>query len=202
MRKHIMTVYHGALLTALDQYRASWSSRKFGLLIVDEQGDNRAEGDLVNAMLETISYAVGHGFKVVRVEINPGMKPETSLPTRAAFRAILRESSVIYKKGFNAFGVIDGTGVGKAEPKSFSSSELDGILRNAGVSELVVLGRMAGQCVKHTVIGGKEGYGGTGPDMRGAVGYGYQVWTSPKIMEGDASAWTGQMGIKSYALVA
>jgi nicotinamidase-related amidase len=196
-----MTEYNGTLLPAITTYRQSWPGRKFGLLVIDEQGNDRQAGELVNAMLETIAYADGAGFKIVEVEINPAMSMDRRQPTRAAFRAIIRNATVFFKKGFNAFGVIDASGSGKQVTRT-DSSLLDAELRNAGVTELIVLGRMAGQCVRNTVIGGPEGTRQhPGPSLLGAVDFGYQVWTSPKILEGDGSAWTGGKGIKCYSHV-
>jgi nicotinamidase-related amidase len=197
-----MTLYNGNLLDAIDSYLAGSTTRKFGLLVIDEQGNDRPAGDLVNAMLETVSFADARGFLIVTVEINPPMTAPARVLTRAAFRAHMTNPVVFYKTGFNAFGVIDGTGAGKYAATSYSSSLLDGVLRNAGVNELIVLGRMAEQCVRLTVTGGKERPHGTDPDIPGALGYGYQVWTSPKIIEGDSTGWTGQRGIKCYSLVA
>jgi hypothetical protein len=197
-----MTLYHGNLLTAINTYRADSTTRKFALLVIDEQGADRPEGALVTAMLETISFCNASDFLIVTIEINPPMTAPARQLTRAAFRAHMTNPVVFYKKGFNAFGVIDGTGSSQYAATSYSSSLLDAVLRNAGVNELVVLGRMAGQCVRLTVTGGAESSSGTGPDIRGALGYGYQVWTSQKIIDGDASGWLGTRGIKSYSQVA
>jgi nicotinamidase-related amidase len=205
-----LTHYNAALLPAITEYRQSWPARKFGLLIIDEQGPDRQEGELVNAILSTIAYAAEKQFKIVTIEINPSMDHNRALRTRAAFRAIMGAHTVLYKKQFNAFGVIDGTGDGK-RPTRTESSLLDAELRNAGIGELIVLGRMAGQCVKNTVLGGSETPASkpdalvarpASPSLQGAVDLGYQVWTSPKIIEGDASSWTGGKGIKCYATVA
>jgi nicotinamidase-related amidase len=193
-----MTLYTGALLRAIDAYRVGTTTRKFGLLVIDEQGEDRTAGQMATAMLTTISFAANRGFTIVNVEINPGMRQDTRLPTRAAFRAAMHQDVVLFKKGSNAFGVVDATGEGKDVMTSYSSSALDGYLRNHGVNELIVLGRRGEMCVRYTVTGGAEGSGNSGPSIRGALDYGYQVWTSPKIIEGDASVWTGLRGVKCY----
>lgn len=195
-----MTEYNGNLLDAIDAYRGASTTRKFALLVIDEQGADRPAGELVTAMLQTISFADGRGCLIVTIEINPPMTAPAGLLTRAAFRAQIANPVVFYKIGFNAFGVIDASGAGKYAATSYSSSLLDAVLRNAGVNELIVLGRTASQCVRLTVTGGRER--ATGPEIPGALGYGYQVWTSPKIIDGDATGWTGQRGIKCYSTVA
>jgi hypothetical protein len=196
-----MTVYNDALLTAIDAYLLGKTSRKFALLVIDEQGADRAAGELRTAMLATISFAALRGFKTITIEINPGMTAQSSTPTRASFRAIMQNPTIFYKNGFNAFGPIDGTGLSKFGKKSYGTSLLDAELRGAGINELIVLGRVAGQCVKNTVMGGRE-VPNRGPVLRGALQYGYQVWTSPKIIDGDATSWTGTKGIKCYSLLA
>jgi hypothetical protein len=193
-----MTLYHGRLLDGIEAYLTASSNTKFALLIIDEQGENRAAGELLAAMLRTISYAVARSFKIVLVEINRSMLPNDRQPTRAAFMAHLPPHTTLYKKGWNAFAVQDGSGEAKPETGIYSSSFLDGDLRTSGVNELLVLGRTGTQCVRLTVTGGREKRQDTAPEYKGALGYGYQVWTSQKIVEGDIGGWSGTKGVKCY----
>jgi nicotinamidase-related amidase len=217
-----MTLYTGNLFSALAAYRTSWPSRGFGMLVIDEQGEDRAPGHLRNAMLQAISFAAQANFTIVQVEINPPMDPNKGPRTREDFRAHMPKAVRFLKKGYNAFGVVDASGVGKEiasglTPSAYADiSLLDGILRNAGVGELLVIGQKGSMCVRRTVVGGQEGslQMGTdgimrlsGPDMKGALDYGYQVWTSPKLLEWSDDAelrtkeqkWLEANGIKAYS---
>jgi len=200
-----MTKYSGGLLNAIDHYLDGKSNRKFGLLIIDEQAEESKISELTVNMVKCIGFAKTRDFKVVMVEINPPMTAEKRTPTRRSLAMHLpKDTDVFFKRGFNAFGVIDSTGDGKAitfDGTHFPDlSLLDGTLRGAGVNELIVMGRQGSQCVKRTVIGGVETSKGVGPNLRGALDYGYQVWTSPKIvypMDEDFD-WYKTTGLKCY----
>ena len=78
------------------------------------------------------------------------------------------------------------------------------MLRQSGVNELIVMGTNGTQCVRLTVMGGSEQRNGGGPLYDGAVGFGYQVWTCPQIINTNGKAWLdwfSEKGVKCYTQV-
>jgi hypothetical protein len=193
-------------------YLTGKTTRRFGVLVIDEQVEKEPDLELTDKMLDVITFGKAIGAFFVLVEINPGLLNSTRKPTRLPLRAAMpADHQVFYKVGFNAFGVVDTTRKGKAIPASGGAagpptaypnlSWLDALLRNAGVNELIVMGRQGGQCVKRTVVGGIETSNGVGPDLPGALHFGYQVWTTPDIVvaRGTDYDWYATRGVKCYA---
>jgi nicotinamidase-related amidase len=204
-----MSLYQGSLIGSMTEYLRGHSNRRFGLLIIDEQAEGDADATLAINMIRVIAWVQAYGGQVVLVEINPAMTAAARRPTRQELYAMLPDDTpVFFKRGFNAFGVIDDSGRGKAvssaPPTGYADiSLLDGVLRSAGVNELIVMGRQGSQCVKRTVIGGIETSSGVGPELKGALDYGYQVWTTPDIVvpRGEVFLWYAKRGIRCYETI-
>ncbi len=188
----------GGLRSGIQTYLKYKTSRKFGVLIIDEQSEDKAPNPRSVAQLQILALAIELKMKVVLVEINPPMRSETRRPTKSILTGNLPDDTeVFFKVGFNAFGRVDGTG--QASPSNKGASLLDASLRQAGVNELIIMGRVGQQCVRLTAVGGPERK--NAPPIDGATGFGYQVWTCPQVIDSGDSGWLNwydQRGVKCF----
>ena len=198
-----MTKYLGGLKNGIETYLTGKTTRKFGILVIDEQGGGDVDPKRTVPQLQILSMAFQLDMQVVIVEINPAMDIAKRTPTRSALTAKLPDNAIILmKKSFNAFAG-DDYGVLRAYTNK-GNSGLDGFLRQSGVNELIIMGTNGEQCVKLTAIGGSEQRLGGGPLYDGAIGFGYQVWTCPQIIntnDKDWLTWFDLKGVKCYTAV-
>lgn len=191
-----MTMHNGKLWKTLDKYLSQNGGSNFALLTIDEQGGQRNDKDLLlQAMMLSVSMAQKHKFgRIIFVELSTN---EMKIMGGKLAKAVNVDYSIFFKKTLNAFAdLTDG------------ESELHAYLQQIGVKELVIMGQQGGQCVKLTAIGGQEGNPmNPGPSIKGAVGYGYRVWTSPAIVQSnnkdktDLKWMSDNEGIVAYSML-
>jgi Isochorismatase family len=169
-----MTTRNGNLWKTLGNYLSETSGSNFALLVIDEQGGQRAQTDLLlHSMMLSVSLAQKYGFgRIIFVELSTN---QVKITGGKLAKAINVDYTIFYKKTFNAFAEVTN-----------GESDLHGYLQKIGVKEVVIMGQQGGQCVKLTAIGGPEGNPqNPGPFVKGAVGYGYRVWTTPAIVQSN-----------------
>lgn len=199
-----MTKYEGGMLKAIELYLEGKTTRKFGVLLIDEQSEDNKPNPRTAAQLKVLALAWQRSLKTILIEINPKMTAEARKPTNSALaREAPPGTEVFFKAGFNAFGRIDSSGKAKGEwnEDNKGRSLLDASLRQAGVNELIIMGRVGQQCVKLTAVGGSEKRNNAPPVTTGATGFGYQVWTCPLLIDSGGSPWLDwydQFGVKCY----
>lgn len=107
-----MTQYMGSMFTGISQYLIGKSTRKFALLIIDEQQNENELSELTVNQVKTIAFANTNRFKIVVVEINQSMEASKAKLTRQALaRHLPHDTITFYKTRLNAFGVIDKSGI-------------------------------------------------------------------------------------------
>jgi hypothetical protein len=168
-----VTMYSTRLWKTLGKYLDdNRNGPTFALLPIDEQGGQRAHKDVkLHTMMASVSMAQKYKFgRIIFVELSTD---EIKIEGGKLAKAANVDYTIFFKKTFNAFAeVTDGV------------SDLHAYLQKIGVKELVIMGQQGGQCVKLTAIGGPEGSPkNPGPSIKGATGYGYRVWTSPRIVQ-------------------
>ena len=98
-----MTKIEGGLKDGIESYLKGKTTRKFGILVIDEQGGGD-DPERTVPQQQVLSMAFYFNMLVVIIELNPTLNVEKHKPTISSLTTSLPESAVtVMKKSFNAF---------------------------------------------------------------------------------------------------